>query len=348
MNIAFPRRIAAVFLAALLAFTLAVPAAHAGPPATTGKPMELPVATGNPYGLAVGDTVELSNFRRSDFPICFFKVSCLFTPTVKTTVTEIQDTKNGTRFRLNGFGGYKGHPVYKDGKLIGVTHGSVGGRGYGFLFPTEQAAQDAQSDYQPLTSGFSVIRWLVDLINWFVGGQAKQSWQTLTHDFGLEGSSLSSAANDLSSTSSEGSSAAASLFDPAGVDPKEGEFEASNQAGWTRNGTRLLGRIQWNPTTRTFHVDPAEGAGHASLLDGVGALAGSSRGTGSFDVNAAWEEAVDAGVPDVKSLRQQFICHAQGSAIRRSDWKLELGKPATTTQADQARHACNPPAPVSK
>ena len=111
----------------------------------------------------------------------------------------MEETKSGTRFRLNGFGGYMGHPVYKDGKLIGVTQGSVGGLGYGYLFPTEQAAQEAQPDYAPLDKGLGIIEWLRSLIRAVTGGGSSSS----------------------------------SLYDPAGVDPREGEFAAANTAGWT-------------------------------------------------------------------------------------------------------------------
>ena len=339
MSSAISRRVIAVICAVLIACTLALPAAYAGPPAASGKPMELPVATGNPYDIKVGDEVNISNFRRSDIPICFFHVSCLFTPNVTRTVTEVEDTKSGTRFRINGFGGYKGHPVYKDGHLIGVTHGSVGGLGYGYLFPTEQDAEEASDSYEPLATGADIFGWLRDLIDWLFGGRAADSLETSSRDWG------SSTGDDKESSSM---SSVADLFDPAGVDPREDEFAAANTSGWTHDGDRLIDRVEWTPGTGTFHVDPAKDAGHASLFDGLGALAGSSKSTGSFDAEAAWKEVVAAGVPDVKSLHQQFLCHAQGSSIRRSDWKLELGKPATLKQEDQARFACNPPAPVDK
>lgn len=317
MNIAISRRAITAVLALALACTLTTPIAHAAGknPSPDGPAITLPQPNGNPYNLEVGDTVDISNFRRGgDIPICFFHVSCLLFPQVHPRVTEVQETKSGTRFRLNSFGGYMGHPVYKDGHLIGVTQGSVGGLGYGYLFPTEQAAQEAQPDYAPLDKGLGIIEWLRSLIRAVTGG----------------------------------GSSASSIFDPAGVDPREREFVAANPSGWERDGIRYLDRVEWTPGTGTFHVDPAKDAGHASLIDGLGALAGSSKSTGSFDATAAWNEAVSLGVPDVKSLRQQFLCHAQGSAIRHDDWKLELGKPATLKQADQARFACNPPAPAAK
>lgn len=284
-----------------------------------GPPLALPLANGNPYNLKPGDTVTLSNFRRSNFPICFVGLSCLLKPNYEATITEVRETPQGTRIRLNAFGGYAGHPIYHNGVLVGVTQGSNGGMGYGYLFPDTASAKAAQPKYKGIRLGaFGLWR-------------AQPGQQP-------SGSSLSS----LSSSRSTGS--ATKAVTPTSTDAqREQEFAAANTTGWTKQGTRYIKQARWNPGSQTVHVDPADGM-QASLLTGMFAVLGSSGNTaGDINVDAAWRELVALGVPDSQSMKQQFICHAQGSAIRKDDWKLELGRPAAKSAAEQARNACNMP-----
>ena len=284
-----------------------------------GPPLALPLANGNPHNLKTGDTVTLSNFRRSGFPICFVGLSCLLKPNYEATITEVRETPQGTRIRLNAFGGYAGHPIYHNGVLVGVTQGSNGGMGYGYLFPDTASAKAAQPKYKGIRLGaFGLWR-------------AQPGQQP-------SGSSLSS----LSSSRSTGS--ATKAVTPTSTDAqREQAFAAANTTGWTKQGTRYIKQARWNPGSQTVHVDPADGM-QASLLTGMFAVLGSSGNTaGDINVDAAWRELVALGVPDSQSMKQQFICHAQGSAIRKDDWKLELGRPAAKSAAEQARNACNMP-----
>lgn len=288
-----------------------------------GVPMNLPVANGNPFNLKPGDTLTISNFRRPDFPICFFGFSCLFKPSIETQITEVKETKNGTMFRLNTFGGYMGHPVYYNGALVGVVKGSNGGMGYGYLFPTAQAAKSATSQYKgPRTGLFSYAK----------------ANNTAT------GVGKSAPARTGSSLASSSSKSTPNYV--GGVDSRETSYKSKNPKAWTKTGTKYIESVKWNPGTGTFHVNPKPG-NTASFLTGMSSLMGSSGETaGTLNVDAMWRETVALGVPDTKSLKQQFVCHAQGSAIRKSDWKLETGRPALASQSEQARFSCNPPRPT--
>ena len=291
-----------------------------------GPPLALPLANGNPHNLKTGDTVTLSNFRRSGFPICFVGLSCLLKPNYEATITEVRETPQGTRIRLNAFGGYAGHPIYHNGVLVGVTQGSNGGLGYGYLFPDEASAKAAQPKYKGIRLGpFGLWR-------------AQPGQQP-------SGSSVAA----LSSSRSGGGTAKAVKNSKVTVQSKstdtqrEQTFAAANSTGWTKQGTRYIKQARWNPGTQTVYVDPADGTS-ASLLTGMSAVLGSSGKTaGGIDTDAAWRELVALGVPDSQSMKQQFVCHAQGSAIRKDNWKLELGRPAATSAAEQARNACNMP-----
>ena len=282
-----------------------------------GPPLALPLANGNPHNLKPGDTVTLSNFRRSDFPICFVGLSCLLKPNYEATITEVRDTPQGTRIRLNTFGGYAGHPIYHNGVLVGVTQGSNGGLGYGYLFPDAASAQAAQPKYKGIRLG------------------AFGLWRA---EPGQQPSSSSAPA--LSSSRGADSTKAATVSTDA---QREQTFAAANTTGWTKQGARYIKQVRWNPGTQTVYVDPADGTG-ASLLTGMSAVLGSSsRTVGGMNTDAAWRELVALGVPDSASMKQQFVCHAQGSAIRKDNWKLELGRQAAKSAAEQARNACNMP-----
>lgn len=281
-----------------------------------GPPLALPLDNGNPHSLKVGDTVTLSNFRRSDFPICFVALSCLFKPNYEATITEVRETSQGTRIRINAFGGYAGHPIYHNGVLVGVTQGSNGGMGYGYLFPDIASAKAAQPKYKGIRLGpFGLWR-------------AQPGQQP-------SGSGLPA----LSFSRGGGGSAASASADTK----REQAFAQANTTSWTKQGTRHIAQVKWNPGTQTVYVDPAGDTG-ASLLTGVSAVLGSSgTSAGDMDTEAAWRELVALGVPNSTSMKQQFVCHAQGSAIRKDNWKLELGRSAAASQAEQARNACNMP-----
>ena len=247
-------------------------------------------------------------------------------PNYEATITEVRETSQGTRIRINAFGGYAGHPIYHNGVLVGVTQGSNGGMGYGYLFPDTASAKAAQPKYKGIRLGpFGLWR----------AQPGKQP----------SGSALPA----LSSSRGGGSTAKAVKNNKVTAQPKntdtqrERAFAASNSTGWTKQGTRYIKQARWNPGTQTVYVDPADGTS-ASLLTGMSAVLGSSgKIAGSIDTDAAWRELVALGVPDSQSMKQQFVCHAQGSAIRKDNWKLELGRPAATSAAEQSRNACNMP-----
>lgn len=292
-----------------------------------GPPLTLPLPKGNPHNLKPGDTVTLSNFRRSNFPICFVGLSCLLKPNYEATITEVRDTPQGTRIRLNAFGGYAGHPIYHNGVLVGVTQGSNGGLGYGYLFPDEASAKAAQPNYKGIRLGpFGLMR---------TSGAAGDTGSSLSSSRSTGGT-----AKAVSNTKNETAPAATSKGTDA---QREQAFAQANKTSWTKQGTRYIKQVRWNPGSQTVHVDPADGTS-ASLLTGMSAVLGSSSSTvGGMNTDAAWRELVALGVPDSVSMKQQFVCHAQGSAIRKDDWKLELGRPAAKSAAEQARNACNMP-----
>lgn len=307
-----------------------------------GVAPQLPMQKGNPYNIAVGDQVQISNFRRSDFPICFYRFFCLFTPNVTLNVTEVQDTAQGTRFRLDGFGGYMGHPIFKNGALIGVVQGSNGGKAYGYLFGTEAEAHAAQKSYRPLRTGLF----------------SRASFNTSPEQpYNIGGSSLSSSKdvnaapkvdadtnNADTGTNTDNTDTATSRTTRSDVlDATTDAFINSNTTPWSKQGQKYLKQVRWTPGTKTIHVDPKEEYASGSFLGGLSSLMGSSsRANRDMPINQMWQEAVNLGVPDTTSVKQQFICHAQGSAIRKSDWKLELDRPAAKSQAAMNRAACNP------
>ena len=210
-----------------------------------------------------------------------------------------------------------------------MTQGSNGGLGYGYLFPDEASAKAAQPKYKGIRLGpFGLWR-------------AQPGQQ-------VSGSSLPALSSSRSSDSTKGVSNTKAETAPAvtskGTDTqREQAFAQANTTGWAKQGTRYIKQARWNPGTQTVYVDPADGM-QASLLTGMSAVLGSSGKTaGKMDTDAAWRELVALGVPDSTSMKQQFVCHAQGSAIRKDDWKLELGRPASKSAAEQARNACNMP-----
>lgn len=286
-----------------------------------GTMPQLPLANGNPYNIKVGDTVQVSNFRRTDVPICFYGVLCALKPNIDLTVTEVVETSQGTRFKVNGFAGYMGHPVFKNGALIGVTKGSNGGLGYGYLFPTAEAAAKAQPNYKPLRTGL------------FSRASFASTPSATRPASGSSSLSSSSKARTSTATAEEKAAAASRAKDYAAAHPQ----------GWTKQGVTYLNSVRWVPGSNTFIVDPKSKYASASFATGLSSLMGSSGNTaGSVPVEPMWREAVRLGVPDDTSLKQQFICHAQGSAIRKDDWKLEYDRPAAGSQAELARAMCNP------
>lgn len=288
-----------------------------------GTMPQLPMANGNPYNIKVGDTVQVSNFRRTDVPICFYGVFCTLKPNVDLTVTEVVETKQGTRFKVNGFAGYMGHPVFKNGALIGVTKGSNGGLGYGYLFPTAEAAAKAQPNYKPLRTGL------------FSRASFASTPSATRPASGSSSSSMSSSSTSRTSTATAEEKAAAAS--------RAKDYAAAHPQGWTKQGSVYLDSVRWVPGSNTFIVDPKSKYASASFTTGLSSLMGSSGNTaGSVPVEPMWREAVRLGVPDDTSLKQQFICHAQGSAIRKDDWKLEYDRPAAGSQAELARAMCNP------
>lgn len=286
-----------------------------------GTMPQLPLANGNPYNIKVGDTVQVSNFRRTDVPICFYGVLCALKPNIDLTVTEVVETSQGTRFKVNGFAGYMGHPVFKNGALIGVTKGSNGGLGYGYLFPTAEAAIAAQPNYKPLRTGL------------FSRASFNSTPSAARPASGSSSLSSSSKARTSTATAEEKAAAASRAKDYAAAHPQ----------GWTKQGSVYLDSVRWVPGSNTFIVDPKSQYASASFTTGLSSLMGSSGNTaGHVPVEPMWREAVRLGVPDDTSLKQQFICHAQGSAIRKDDWKLEYDRPAAGSQAELARAMCNP------
>ena len=301
-----------------------------------GATPKLPYANGNPYGIKQGDTLQLSNFRRPDFPICFVGFSCLFKPNYTLKVTSVTETKQGTRFTLNGFGGYDGHPVFKNGQLIGVVKGSNGGNAYGYLFPTEDEAMSQRVNYKPLKTGLFT----------------RAAHGSDAHPFSSkQGSSSrnSSSAQDIvrvGTSSQEGGLSSDPHYVKGGVDPAEGVYISAHPESWEKNGSIYLESVKWNASTKSFVINPRSKYTTSNPFLGLSSLSTlSSQKDGDIPITKMWQEAVSLGVPNIKSIEQQFRCHAQGSAIKKSGWNLEMGRPATQDQAYYNRFACNPPRP---
>lgn len=299
-----------------------------------GKTPQLPYNTGNPYGVKPGDKLQLSNFRRSDFPICFVAFSCLFKPNYDLQVTSITDTKQGTRFTLSGFGGYDGHPVFKNGQLIGVVKGSNGGNAYGYLFPTAEEAVAQQVNYRPLRTGL------------FTRASHGSNKHPLSSRQGLSSSSSSQDIVRIGTSSQEGGLSSNPNYVKEGVDPKESVYVKEHPQSWEKQGSKYLESVKWNASTKSFIINPKPNYTTSNLFLGLSSLSTlSSQRDGDIPITQMWKEAVSLGVPNIKSIEQQFRCHAQGSAIKKNNWNLEMGRPATQDQAYYNRFACNPPRP---
>jgi len=297
-----------------------------------GKTPQLPYSTGNPYNVKPGDKLQLSNFRRSDFPICFVAFSCLFKPNYDLQVTSITDTKQGTRFTLSGFGGYDGHPVFKNGQLIGVVKGSSGGNAYGYLFPTAEEAVAQQVNYKPLRTGL------------FTRASHGSNEHPLSSRGGLSSRSSSRSTSYTGASSQE--KGVSRKYVKEGVDPKESEYTKSNTQSWEKQGIKYLESVKWNASTKSFVINPKKQYTSSNPLLGLSSLSTlSSNNDGGLPINQMWKEAVSLGVPNIKSIEQQFRCHAQGSAIKKDNWSLEMGRPEAQDQAYYNRFACNPPRP---
>lgn len=311
-----------------------------------GVTPKLPYANGNPYNIKKGDTLQISNFRRPDFPICFVKFSCLLFPNYTLQVTSVTETKSGTKFTLNGFGGYDGHPVFKNGQLVGVVKGSAGGKAYGYLFPTSKEAVSQQANYKPLRTG---------LITRAKHGSDK-------HPFSSRGASGSSSRDTSGSSSKNNSSSRDAVrtgtssqenglsskpkYVKDGVDPAESAYIKANPQSWEKSGAKYLKSVKWNASAKKFVVNPNPKYTTSDPFLGLSSLSTlSSHKDGNVPISQMWKEAVALGVPNIKSIEQQFRCHAQGSAIKKSNWSLEMGRPAMQDQAYYNRFACNPPKP---
>lgn len=271
-----------------------------------GQPIPLPQATENPFNVAVGDNLESSNFHYAGKNlICKPTIICSLRATIPSTVTSVQDTKNGTIVRVDNFIGYKGHPVYKNGQLIGVVDGSNNGLSRIILFGTKQAADEAAPQYKKLgsTGALNVLR-------------------------------------TQSGSSAKAESFFSQVFNPkfaGSVDQQETDYR---EDAWVKEDGKYFTKISYDPTNRAFTIDPKAQYTAKTIFPGLLGLFGSTSIPGGGE--AMWKEAVAMGVPDTTSIKQQFICHAQGSALKKSGWTLELGRPATKTQAGQAWTMCNP------
>lgn len=298
-----------------------------------GKTPSLPYSTGNPYEIKVGDTLQLSNFRRSDFPICFVAFSCLFKPNYTLQVTSVTDTKQGTRFTLNGFGGYDGHPVFKNGQLIGVIKGSNGGNAYGYLFPSTKEAIAQQVNYKPLRTGLFT----------------RANHGSDKHPFSSSSGSSSRSSQDIIRTgtsSQEKGLSSNPRYVKEGIDPKESIYTNENTQSWEKSGIKYLESVKWNASTQSFIINPKKQYTTSNPFLGLSSLSTlSSNRDGDIPITQMWQEAISLGVPNIKSIEQQFRCHAQGSAIKKDNWKLEMGRPEMEDQAYYNRFACNPPKP---
>ena len=128
-----------------------------------------------------------------------------------------------------------------------------------------------------------------------------------------------------------------------GVDPREETYIAQNQQSWQKSGIRYLDSVKWNASTKSFTIQPKSEYTSSNIFLGLSSLSKlSSDRDGGIPIDDMWKEAVALGVPNIKSIEQQFRCHAQGSAIKKSNWNLEMGRPAATNQAYMNRAACNP------
>ena len=302
-----------------------------------GQTPLLPYATGNPYNIKPGDTVQLSNFRRSDFPVCFVAFSCLFKPNYTLQISSVQNLKEGTKFTLNGFAGYDGHPVFLKGQLIGVIKGSKGGISYGYLFPSKEEAVAQQVNYKPLRTGLFTRAQHGSDKHPFASGNSGSSSSSRNHN---EKQNVVKENNN----SQEETSSSSSQKSNQGVDPREATYIAQNQQSWQKSGIRYLDSVKWNASTKSFTIQPKSEYTSSSIFLGLSSLSKlSSDRNGGIPIDDMWKEAVALGVPNIKSIEQQFRCHAQGSAIKKSNWNLEMGRSAADDQSYVNRFACNPP-----
>lgn len=290
-----------------------------------GKPQSIPMAYGNPYNIKKGDYVQITKpefQNKRGLNACKYGPSCSINRVVNIKVTDVQNKPNlGTVLYFEGFTGWKGHPIYKGTTLIGFTQGSNGGNGYAILFPTVQDAKQADKSkiYRPLGA---------------VG---------LFHE---------NDKNHYNPKRIPNPKPVNPVFGKNKPDPREAEFAKNNPKSFTKTGTNIA-RVKWDGS-KVFHIDVrSDIVNNPGLSSDAWINFGSSVGSSSRNYTTSssrnkvsaedlWNEAVKLGVPDTVSLKQQFMCHAQGSAIRKDDWKLEINKPATTNQWGQVINFCNP------
>lgn len=293
-------------------------------PAPASAPAQ---SASNPFNVKEGDTITAKNFKRKGFKlICFHKLSCTFNPTVTFTVTKVQPTKNGTKIILNGFAGYKGHELFKGNNVVARIGGSNGGMTYAYLDDASTAREVNATATPPRASGSSL------------------------------GSSSSGSSIDRGTKLSSVNGGFVGK-----PDPKEAAYLASNPTPWKRSATQegkkhsYIESVEWNPSKKAFTVNPTKeyldrgGSSEMGDLFGAGSSLSSSR---IAKINAPSlaggkhkkyeEEAIALGLLDTESLRQQLTCHAMGSALKRGNWNLELGRPATQSIGGQVGSMCNP------
>lgn len=286
-----------------------------------GKPLPLPQPQGNPYGIKKGDTLYITNSEAITFGKnaihCKQRIACSSNRVIPVKVTDVSNRKNmGTVIKLDTFTGWKGQPIYKGKQIIGVTQGSNNTLGYAILFPTTKAANDAEKSkaYRPL-GAVGIYKNSKTHYNPYIKKDGSHSTPRLSgsrHQF---------------------------LFGSNKVDTREADF-AKNATAFTRSSKNFT-KINWNGQG-TVRIDPNQKLVKGTRLSNRAWGLPVPRHYNVPSINSLWKEVVAAGVPDTKSMKQQFLCHAQGSFIKKKDWKLETGKPATRTQWGQVVSFCNP------
>lgn len=263
----------------------------------------------NPYDIKIGDTIYANNFKYASFPlICFHRISCVTTPNVSFSVTDIKKDKRGTRFILSGFAGYKDMPLFNEkGDVVALIGGSNGGMTYAYLKSQEELDSLNAKDHK-LKKG---------LFN-----QNKSN----------------------------------SLFAPkyAGeVDAREVDIMNNIKEPILHENGKYIKSIEYNPGTKQYKIIPQESItpgiidtvifGLSFVLNLIGINNSPFLDMTKFDkINSYWSEAVQLGVPNTDSMRQQFECHYRAGTFKK-DWKLELGRRPLSSVDAQMLYLCNPP-----
>ena len=264
----------------------------------------------NPYDIKIGDTIYANNFKYASFPlICFHKVSCVFTPNVNFSVTDIKKDKKGTRFILSGFAGYKDMPLFNEkGDVVAFIGGSNGGMTYAYLKSQEELDSLNAKSYK-LDKGI------------FNNGNKSSSLFAPKYAGEVDNREID-VINNVKEPSQHGN----------------GKYIKSVEYNPSSKQYKIIPQDFITPgiiDTIVFSL--------SFVLDFIGINPAPLLHMTKFEkVNSYWSEVVQMGVPNTDSMRQQFECHYRAGAFKK-DWKLELGRRPLHSVDAQMLYLCNPP-----